>query len=93
MLTPESVCETDHGNGPSKYDAGGRDSTSLISGQRGQLQAISLIRPLTQRLIHPIAVAPHHLEGRVDDLTRASLESKVQTRRAPNRQRQRTESL
>ena len=46
--------------------------TSLISGQRGQLQAISLIRPLTQRLIHPNAVAPHHLEGRVDDLTRAS---------------------
>jgi hypothetical protein len=44
----------------------------LISGQRGQLRAISLIRPLTQRLIHPIAVAPHHLEGRVDDLTRAS---------------------
>jgi hypothetical protein len=53
-------------------DAGGRDSTSLISEQRGQLQAISLIRPLTQRLIHPITVARHHLEGRVDDLARAS---------------------
>jgi hypothetical protein len=53
-------------------DVGGRDSTFLISEQRGQLQAISLIRPLTQRLIDPIAVAPHHLEGRVDDLTRAS---------------------
>ena len=57
---------------PRSNDAGGRDSTSLTSGQRRQLQAISLIRPLTQRLIHPIAVAPHHLEGRVDDLTRAS---------------------
>jgi len=41
------------------------------SGQRGQLQAISFI-DLDSRLIHPNAVGPHHLEGRVDDLTRAS---------------------